>query len=174
MEHPPTSENEAKKTMQLHSTSDSRQRKAGIRHSFRFPHSALCIMPSAFRIAAAAAFAANALVSVAAPERRASLRVACFTGYSTLENYPALIRISPARISGFSYTDCAAGGADLSFTLPDGTLLPHEVDTWNPDGESLVWVLIPAFARNTQFFVRWKDPVPPANDPSAVWSRRAL
>lgn len=150
--------------MHRHSTEDIRHPATGIRHSgfalhsaFRILHFALCI-----------ALAAGAL---AAPEFRAPLRVAGFSGYSTLENYPVLVRLSPARISGFAYADCAAGGADISFTLPDGTPLPHEVDTWNTDGESLVWVSLPAMARNAQFFVRWKDAAPPANDPTAVWSR---
>ncbi len=142
--------------MQLHSTPGTRQ------PALRIVHYALCIA------AVAVAFATSAN---AAPERCALLRVAGFTGYSTLENYPLLVRLSPARISGFSYADCAAGGADISFTLPDGTLLPHEIDTWNTDGDSLVWVSLPAMARNARFFVRWKDSAPPANAPTAVWSR---
>ena len=43
-----------------------------------------------------------AAVSLAAPRKAADITVAGYTGSSTLENFPVLVRISPARISGFS------------------------------------------------------------------------
>lgn len=107
----------------------------------------------------------------AAPERRVKMHVAGFTGYYELENFPLLVRISPERIEGFSYDDCAENGADISFTLPDGTLLAHEVDTWNPQGESVVWVSLPKFGQQASFYFRWKDAAPPAVDSTAVWTK---
>lgn len=58
---------------------------------------------------------------------------------STLANFPVLVRI-PAGTAA----ECRADGADIRFTSPDGeTEYPHEIDAWNPDGESTVWVLCP-------------------------------
>ena len=91
-------------------------------------------------------------------------------GKAALADFPVLVRIS-AAIDQFDYGDCAAGGADISFTDEDGeTVYPHEIDTWNPDGESLVWVKLPSMAHGTRFLFRWSDPNPPANDPTAVWA----
>ena len=89
---------------------------------------------------------------------------------AALTNFPVLVRIS-TDIDKFDYGACAAGGADISFTGEDGeTVYPHEVDTWNSDGESLVWVKLPGMAHGTRFLFRWSDPNPPANDPTAVWA----
>ena len=107
----------------------------------------------------------------AAPERRAKMRVADVSINTSLDNFPVLVKLSESRIDGFAYADCAAGGADLSFTLEDGTLLDHEVDTWNTEGESLVWVNLPKFARNAVFYVRWKDSAPPTVSAPAVWTK---
>ena len=90
-------------------------------------------------------------------------------GKAALTDFPVLVRISTA-IDQFNYGDCAAGGADISFTSEDGeTVYPHEVDTWNPDGESLVWVKLPSMAHGTKFLFRWSDPNPLVNDTTAVW-----
>ncbi len=107
----------------------------------------------------------------ALPRKAADITVSGYTGASTLENFPVLVRISPERISGFSYADCATGGADISFTDADGNSLSHEIDTWDTDGTSLVWVGVPALSgTGTKLHFRWSDPNPPANTPSGVWS----
>ena len=74
---------------------------------------------------------------------------------STLENFPILVRLSSARQTGFVPADCGANGADLRFALADGTLLAHEIDTWNPSGESLVWVNVPSLTSSTQIVAYW-------------------
>lgn len=75
-----------------------------------------------------------------------------FVGYSCaspLENFPVLIRLSKA-LNDFDYSKCAANGADLRFCDPATCeLLPHEIDTWNPAGESLVWVKVKSLSRTT-------------------------
>ena len=121
--------------------------------------------------AGVAAVAIGVLSLQAAPERRVKMLVDKYSGYSTLENYPLLVRISPERIAGFSYDDCSEEGADISFALPDGTLLPYEVDTWNPEGESLVWVSLPEMTQQRAFYFRWRDDAPPSVDPTQVWKR---
>ena len=111
------------------------------------------------------------LCAFAIPTRQALVTASGYTGASTLANFPVLVRISPSAISGFTYTDCAAGGADISFALADETPLPHEIDTWDTSGESLVWVKVPALAgTTTSFYLRWNDSTPPANTPSDVWA----
>ena len=103
--------------------------------------------------------------------RYALLHTKGYAGSTALANFPVLVRISEAAIDGFDYDDCATGGADISFSLPDGTVLPHEIESWNPDGESLVWVKLPTLdGIATAFYLRWNDADPPANDPGAVWS----
>ena len=110
-------------------------------------------------------------VAGAAPLYQCPLTVSGFAeGKAALADFPVLVRISTA-IDGFSYGDCAAGGADISFTSEDGeTVYPHEVDTWNPDGESLVWVKLPSMAHGTKFLFRWADLNPPVNNKADVWS----
>ena len=61
------------------------------------------------------------------------------------ENVPTLLRISPSKISGFSYGD-TADGTDFEIRDENGTLLPYEIDTWDTSGESLLWVQVPLFA----------------------------
>lgn len=110
------------------------------------------------KIVVLAAALSAAVVSNAAPTKCAELQVPGYTLDATLPDFPLLVRISESRISGFAYADCQTGGTDVSFRLPDGTLLDHEVDTWNPDGESLVWVRIPALAKGTTFMLTTATP----------------
>ena len=63
----------------------------------------------------------------------------------SLADFPVLVRLSTA-IDGFSYSDFQQqDGVDLAFLDARGNVLAHEIDTWNTDGESLVWVKVPAF-----------------------------
>ena len=88
------------------------------------------------------------------------------------ENFPLLVRLSATRQLGFDPADCGANGADLRFALADGTLLAHEIDTWNPSGESLVWVNVPSLAADTQVVAYWgvKDSsLAPAVNAADTW-----
>ena len=64
-----------------------------------------------------------------------------YTGSSTLENFPALVRIPTAIAS-----KCRNNGADIRFVDSEGFIVPHEIDTWNPSGESLIWVSVPSLS----------------------------
>ncbi len=92
-----------------------------------------------------------------------------YSGAAPLTNFPVLVRLSPA-LNGFNYSLCQAGGTDLRFADEDGNLLPCEVDTWTPGGESLVWVKVPSLSRSTRITAYYGCANPPANTPSAVWS----
>ena len=84
---------------------------------------------------------------------------------SSLSDFPVLVRFSEA-IRGFSYETCEPDA--LRFALPDGTLLDHEIDTWNTNGESTVWVGIPELASDTVFHAYWG--LRPGKDmPSVAW-----
>ena len=117
----------------------------------------------------AAAMAAS--LSFAAPQKAADLTVSGYTGSTTLENFPVLVRISPTSISGFAYADCASGGADISFKDASGNTLDFEIDTWDTSGDSFVWVKVPSLSGNaTKITLRWKDSNPAAHTPSDTWS----
>ena len=87
-------------------------------------------------------------------------------------NFQVLVRLSETRQSGFHYADCGENGADVRFTLPDGSLLAHEIDTWNTSGESLVWVNISNLTAATKFRMYWKPrqgKTSPVVSPSFTW-----
>ena len=129
-------------------------------------------MKKTFLLITAALTAAS--MAFALPRKAAEITVSGYTGKSTLANFPVLVRISPERISGFSYADCAAGGADVAFQDAQGNALDREIDTWDPSGESLVWVRVPSFASNVVFTMTYKDPSvaaqPACQTDGSVWS----
>ena len=80
-----------------------------------------------------------------------------FSGYEgkeTLKDFAALVKI-PDGLTGFDYRDSAADGSDVCFFGADGKPLAHEIDTWNSDGDSYVWVRVPELTKATTITVRW-------------------
>ena len=73
----------------------------------------------------------------------------------TLSNFPILVRLSASRHRNFNPADCGENGADIRFALEDGTVLAHEIDTWNASGESLVWVNVPSLTASTRITAYW-------------------
>ena len=68
---------------------------------------------------------------------------------ATVADFPVLVRIPTG--SGI-YASAGEGGANLRFTDALGVNnYPHEVDTWNASGESLVWVKIPELKKDFEF-----------------------
>ena len=100
-------------------------------------------------------------------------RVAGYQGADTLANVPVLVRLSTA-ITNFSYDKCQPNGEDVRFSLPDGTPLASEIDTWDPAGESLVWVLLPELAQGTVFNCEFNDRLatefPASQTDGSVWA----
>ncbi len=75
---------------------------------------------------------------------------------SPLANFPVLVRIAEDSPSGFSYSQLQLeDGADLCFVGMDGTGLPFEIDTWDPQGTSLVWVSLPILTNGAPFAMCW-------------------
>ena len=73
--------------------------------------------------------------------RRRPLTFANAGQEGSLNGFPVLVILDSTRID---YAVAAADGADLRFVDDDGeTVLPAEIDTWNPEGRSFVWVGVP-------------------------------
>jgi len=76
-----------------------------------------------------------------------------FGGYNrseALTNFPALVVLG-TNITGFGYTQfCSTAGWDLRLTDADGTnQLFFEVEEWNTNGSSYMWVLVPQMTGGT-------------------------
>ena len=83
---------------------------------------------------------------------------------------PALVKLSET-IDGFDYDDFTlTNGGDMMFVDADGYPLPHEIDVWNPSGESLVWVKLPSTAKGTQITMYYGKGTRPTTSPTDVWS----
>ncbi len=67
-----------------------------------------------------------------------------------LENFPVLVRLSNAAPAGF-YSHAGTNGSEIRFADENGNLIPHEIDTWNDSGTSLVWVKLPQLAAGKKF-----------------------
>ena len=97
------------------------------------------------------------------------------TGLTTFSDVPVLLRLSTA-ITGFDYADFTRGGKDMLILDQEGTALSYEIETWNPNGESLVWVKVPSLSVHTQLMAYYGDKYGrrnAANDPRQVWSAYA-
>ena len=107
-------------------------------------------------------------------QQSALITVDGFPGVAgALLDFPMLVRVSEANIAGFSYSQCSAFGLDIRFTDENGLLIPHEIESWNPGGESIVWVKVPYFRRGAKVTMHWSlapSTAAPANDRYAVWS----
>ena len=80
-----------------------------------------------------------------------------FSGYEgaeTLKDFPALVKI-PDGLTGFDYKDATMDGSDLAFFGADGKPLAYEIDTWNPEDDSYVWVRVPELTKATTITARW-------------------
>ena len=82
-----------------------------------------------------------------------------FTNYNRatpLTNFPALVKLGTA-IPGFSYSRFESDqGVDLRFSAADGTTsLNYEIEAWDTDGESTVWVQVPVLTNNTSIRAYW-------------------
>ncbi len=123
------------------------------------------------RAAIAAICVAAALPSWATAK---SVTLSCtgYTGTTTLTNFQALVKLTEGK-GGLSYSDCEANGADLWFTDSAGTVIPHEVDTWNTSGDSFVWVRIPEVVPVAQgvtvFTMHWGDLAAKQTTSENVW-----
>ena len=102
-----------------------------------------------------------------------------FSGYTqseTLVNVPLLLELSTS-ISNFSYNGfTSTNGYDLRVWSCDQTqLLDYEIDTWDTNGTSFVWVKVPELAgTNTCIHLSWGNNlhtnIPASATNGSVWS----
>lgn len=101
-----------------------------------------------------------------------------FGGYNrpeTLNDFPVLVQLG-TNVPGFSYPQFASpAGNDLRFTGSGSTLeLPYEINQWNTNGISTVWVQVPALSgTNDAIVAYWGNPggtnAPTYTTNGAVW-----
>ena len=97
---------------------------------------------------------------------------------TTLINFPALVKISETRIRGFLYSEAGTTGHDIAFMPMNATAdtdpLPCEVDTWNKNGESYIWVGVPEIPVGgttiTMYWYLGDGMAAPPVDSTAVWT----
>ena len=61
---------------------------------------------------------------------------------------------------GFTYEGFAEGGADLSVsTVVNGETLqlPYEIESWDPQGVSIVWVRMPSLSAESSLKLSWGE-----------------
>ena len=93
-----------------------------------------------------------------------------YTGAETLADFPVLVRLSESNMPGFSYADFRReGGLDLAFTDASGNLIPHEIDTWDTNGVSTVWVKVPALTASTTITAHYGCAKPIVPKVESVW-----
>jgi len=92
-----------------------------------------------------------------------------YTGTTALTNFPVLVRLSHI-LNDFKYEKCKReNGGDLRFSDANGNLLPSEVELWNTNGESLVWVKVPELTKDTVITAHYGSSGPDAMNPTDVW-----
>ena len=109
-----------------------------------------------------------------APACKMKVAVEGYRRSGTLTNFPVLVRFSAAMTNGFAYGQVASKQAnDLHFTDPAETQdYNFEIETWNTNGESAVWVQVPRVESNTWFWAHWGNPAR-ARTPPACWTNGA-
>lgn len=129
----------------------------------------------AFVLAAFAAVVSFNLRAAAPTDFKMKLPIAvnaAAVGEKSATDLPVLVRLSES-IDGFKYSDLASDGSDLAFGVEERgviTVYPHEIDTWDPDGESLVWVKVPTVAADTTFNAYYGNGASDGAAASATWS----
>ena len=88
--------------------------------------------------------------------QKAPITASGYNRTETLTNFPMLVVLGPS-IQGFSYSQFQSGSnADLVFS--DGVQsneLNYEIETWNTNGLSYVWVQVPLLTNNATIWAFW-------------------
>lgn len=91
-----------------------------------------------------------------------------YQGSGPLANFPVLVKLSNA-IEGFDYADFGAT-TNLVFKDSEDNVIPHEVDTWNTSGTSLIWVKVPSVTAATTFKMYYCGSDSTVNNPASTWT----
>lgn len=92
-------------------------------------------------------------------------------GEEAIAGLPSLVKLSEATIPGFRYSQFSlANGEDMMFVDENDKPIPHEVDTWNSEGESLIWVKIPSTAAQTKITMYYGNGAISSEESHDVWT----
>jgi autotransporter-associated beta strand protein len=110
----------------------------------------------------------------AAWSNRCAISFPNYTATETLSNFPALVIVS-TNVTNFAYRQFASPlGRDLRFSDAALNELNYEIEKWDTNGNSFVWVQIPALTNNTLIYAWWGNPAattaPGYTTNGAVWS----
>ena len=84
----------------------------------------------------------------------------------TLTNFPLLVRL-PATATQLMLP----GGDDLRFADSADNMLPREIEMWDTNGVTTVWVRVPRLASGTTLRAYWGNPLATApTDGANVWA----
>ncbi|MBO4708532.1 MAG: DUF2341 domain-containing protein [Kiritimatiellae bacterium] len=105
--------------------------------------------------------------------KQVEFTVSGYTGASTLSDFPVAVRIAAGSPSGFSYSDMAnsANGSELRFADAAGNSLSYEIEQWNANGASLVWVKMPSLSQGAKFTMYYGGT--PADAVESRWTWKA-
>lgn len=89
----------------------------------------------------------------------------------SFSDFPVLIELDATRID---YSKVQSNGEDLRFVDHDGTVLSYEIESWDPNGTSYVWVKIPMVDAATDSDFIWmyygNDTAASGENAADVWS----
>jgi hypothetical protein len=105
----------------------------------------------------------------AAEQKSSRLVFSGYEGKEVLKDFPALVKL-PGGLTGFKYSDAAPDGSDIAFYGEDGKKLSHEIDSWDVDGDSYIWVKVPQVSKTTAIVAKWGGFSKPLAKSSDVWS----
>jgi hypothetical protein len=87
---------------------------------------------------------------------------------ATITGFPVLVRLNAGN---FDFTQARDNGADIRFVKPDLTLLPYEIERWDPAaGFAEIWVRLDTVRGNSadqNFLMYWGNPNAPAQSAGA-------
>ena len=69
-----------------------------------------------------------------------------------LNDFPILVTLDTNR---FDYSRAQVSGNDLRFVDANGTVLSYEIETWNPSGQSSIWVKVPRIDASSSTDSMW-------------------
>ena len=95
-----------------------------------------------------------------------SATVLATIGDSTFADFPVLVRL-PAAASALLRS---ADGTDLLVADENGAVLSFEIDTFDPAGETLVWVKVPSLSASTELTAYFVGAANADNHPTDVWT----
>ena len=78
--------------------------------------------------------------------KKIPIKISGYTGETELTDFPVLIKLSEEAIPGFIYSECYENGKDIVFTTLDNVVIPHEIESWDTEGTSYIWVKVPTLS----------------------------